>query len=49
MPEWDDDERSPGTVKKSLDYDVCPRHGMSYPKGGDCPLCLREQQERNKK
>lgn len=48
MTDWNDrNQKDDNEVKKSLDYDTCPQHGIRYPSGGDCPACVRERNERS--
>ncbi len=28
--------------KRELNFLTCPRHGIQYPKGSECPRCLAE-------
>jgi hypothetical protein len=31
-----------GQERRDYDYSRCPKHNISYPKGGSCPKCDTE-------
>jgi len=34
-------------LKKELDFNYCPRHNLTYPKGSVCPGCQAERRKKN--
>lgn len=36
-------KRKPQRVTEGIDFSRCPIHGVSYPKGGQCPLCEKNK------